>query len=109
MPYVPCFDGLERAPAPCDVPCSQCGHTIAFDLWSVADRARRGYQLTDEQVAEYGLTRREHRGMTSTTVHEDGPAAYVGSLVCPHCSRESRVTVGLEEFQPSRWIGGVVR
>lgn len=108
MPYVQTFDGLEGAPAPCAVPCAGCGTALAFDLWDVVGRARSGWQLTDDEAAAAGLTRRAHRGIVSTTVTPDGPAAYVGALRCPTCAHERPVVVGLGEFQPGRYVGGVV-
>lgn len=109
MPYVPCFDGLEGAPAPCEVPCPTCGTERPFDLWAFVARARSGYALSDDEAAAAGLIRRVRRGFTHTTVSDDGPAAHVGPLDCPQCGAVHDVVVGLEEFQPARWIGGVVR
>lgn len=106
--YVQTFDGLEGAPAPSSVPCA-CGEELRFDLWAFTARARSGWSLTDAEAAAFGLHRSDWRGITVTTVSPDGPQAFVGELSCPECGRTTPVVVGLHEFQPMRWMGGVVR
>jgi hypothetical protein len=108
MPYVPTFDGLERAPAPAEVRCPACGARIRFDLWDAVDRGRPGWRLSDAEVHAHALTRRAERGFTVTLAAPDGPAAHLVALTCPGCGATTDVPVGLGEFQPCRWVGGVV-
>lgn len=107
--YEQTFDGLERAPAPCAAPCPGCGAAIAFDLWDAVDAGRPGWRLTDAEVAAHGLLREDRRGIVVTLVGPDGPAAFLAALPCPACGERAALALGLGEFQPGRWTGGVVR
>ena len=109
MPFVETYDGLEREPAPASVPCAGCGREVVFDLWAFTDHATAGWALSDAEAAAEGLVRTTERGWVSTLVSPGGPAAFVGPLTCPDCRTITRVVVGLHEFQPARWCGGVVR
>jgi hypothetical protein len=109
LPYVETFDGLEEAPAPTWTVCMRCGARVPFDLWVAMWGARSGWALREDEVAGYGLYRARERGFEVTLVAEGGPPAYVASLACPGCGAASPVVLGLMEFQPARWIGGVVR
>ncbi len=111
MRYVQTFDGLEGEPAHTfGPPCPRCGAARPLELWSFVARARSGAALSDAEVDRLGLHRSViHGGFVVTTVGPDQPWAYVGELPCPACGASAAVAVGLHEFQPCRWMGGVVR
>lgn len=110
MRWVQTYDGLEGVRAETAGPdCARCGGPRTLELWDFVARARPASSLSDEQAEELGLHRSTDRGWTSTRVGPGLPTAYVGALPCPTCGATTDVVIGLQEVQPARWIGGVVR
>ncbi|MCA9488805.1 MAG: hypothetical protein KC621_02760 [Myxococcales bacterium] len=104
------FDGFEGVRDEVEAPpCSSCGAVRTLELWDFAARARPASSLSDERVAALGLHRSAERGWVSTRVGPGLPTAYVGDLPCPACGATTEVVIGLQEVQPARWIGGLVR
>lgn len=110
MTWVETFDGLEGERAPTRAAdCPRCGSPRTFELWAFVDRSRPGWKLSDAEVAAHGLHRAVERGLTVTRVGPGLPPAFLGELACEACGASGPVVASVWEFQPCRWMGGVVR